>query len=66
MPVYTYKGVTQAGRSTRGYVDAENSRTARGKLRRDGIFLTDLAEGGAEGAAKHAPTCAGHAMPGTL
>jgi general secretion pathway protein F len=52
VPVYAYKGVTEGGKSTRGYVDAENARTARGKLRRDGIFLTDLAEGGAEGAAR--------------
>jgi len=44
MPVYAYKGVTQAGRSTRGFVDAESARAARGKLRRDGVILTDLSE----------------------
>jgi general secretion pathway protein F len=42
VPVYNYKGVTEAGRSTRGLVDAENDRLARVKLRRDGIFLTEL------------------------
>jgi general secretion pathway protein F len=47
MPVYAYKGVTQAGRSTRGFVDAESARAARGKLRRDGVFLTDLSESSA-------------------
>jgi general secretion pathway protein F len=47
MPVYAYKGVTQAGRSTKGFVDAENQRAARAKLRRDGVFPTDLSESAA-------------------
>jgi general secretion pathway protein F len=42
--IYAYKGVTQEGRSTRGFVDAESLRSARAKLRRDGVFLTDLSE----------------------
>jgi general secretion pathway protein F len=42
VPVYTYKGVSQAGKATRGFVDAESDRGARAKLRRDGIFLTEL------------------------
>jgi len=44
VPVYAYKGVNAAGRSTRGHVDAETPRGARTKLRRDGIILTDLVE----------------------
>jgi general secretion pathway protein F len=44
MPVFSFKGVNEAGRSTRGFVDAENTRAARMKLRRDGVFLTELAE----------------------
>ena len=44
MPVYAYKGVTDAGRSTRGYVDADSDRSARVKLRREGVFLTELVE----------------------
>ena len=43
MPVYTYKGVSGAGKSIRGFVDAESDRSARAKLRRDGVFLTELA-----------------------
>ena len=50
MPVYAYKGVTQAGRSARGFVDAESARAARVKLKRDGVFLTDLAENVTEAA----------------
>ena len=42
MPVYTYKGVSEAGKAIRGFVDAESDRSARAKLRRDGVFLTEL------------------------
>ncbi len=45
MPVYAYKGVTAAGRNTRGHLDADNLRTARARLRRDGVFLTEISEG---------------------
>lgn len=44
MPVYAYKGMTAAGKSTRGHLDAENLRTARSKLRADGIFPTEIDE----------------------
>ena len=44
MPVFAYKGVNAAGRSIQGFVDADSARTARTKLRRDGVFLTELAE----------------------
>ena len=42
MPVYAYKGVLDSGRPTKGFVDAETDRSARAKLKRDGIFLTEL------------------------
>jgi len=42
VPVYSYKGVSEAGKAIRGMVDAESDRSARAKLRRDGVFLTDL------------------------
>ncbi len=51
MPVYAYKGVTAAGKSTRGVVDAESGRSARLKLRREGVFPTELSERGASLAA---------------
>jgi general secretion pathway protein F len=44
MPVFAYKGVTTSGRSTRGMLDADSAQGARSKLRRDGIFLTELSE----------------------
>jgi general secretion pathway protein F len=44
MPVYAYKGVTEAGRAAKGFVDAESQRAARAKLRKEGVYLTDLSE----------------------
>jgi general secretion pathway protein F len=35
--------MTSAGRATRGFVDADSDRSARQKLRREGIYLTELA-----------------------
>ncbi len=44
MPVYAYKGVAQSGRNTKGTVSAESMRSARAKLRGDGVFLTEINE----------------------
>ena len=44
MPVFAYRGVTAAGKNTRGHLDAESPRSARAKLRRDGIFVTEFTE----------------------
>ena len=46
MPVYSYKGVAATGKAARGFVDAENLRAARAKLRREGVVLTEIREGG--------------------
>lgn len=42
MPVFEYRGLTKDGKNVRGSVDADNVRTARMKLKRDGIFIVDL------------------------
>ena len=52
MPVYAYRGVTSAGKAARGHVDAESVKGARARLRRDGIFPTEIAEGRSEKAAQ--------------
>ena len=44
MPVYAYKGVSAAGKATRGQVSAENTRAARAKMRLEGVFLTEIGE----------------------
>jgi general secretion pathway protein F len=42
MPVFAYRGVNAAGKNLRGFVDADSQATARSKLRRDGIFPTEI------------------------
>lgn len=48
MPVYSYKGVDVAGRESKGLIDAESPKAARAKLRKSGVFPTDLNVGGDE------------------
>ncbi len=42
MPVYEYRGLNKDGRNVRGMVDADNQRAAKLKLKKDGIYVTDL------------------------
>jgi general secretion pathway protein F len=42
MPVYAYRGVAAGNRTTRGMVNADSVRTARSKLRAEGIFPTEI------------------------
>lgn len=44
MPIFEYKGTTRDGRDTKGVVDAENLRAARLKLKKDGIFVSAIAD----------------------
>jgi general secretion pathway protein F len=44
MPLYAYRGLDAGGRAVGGIVDAESPRGARQKLRRTGVFPTDLSE----------------------
>ncbi len=44
MPVYAYKGLNDKGRNVSGIVDADSPKTARQKLRKTGVFPTDLTE----------------------
>ncbi len=57
MPVFEYKGLDRAGKNKKGHIDADNIRTARAKLKKDGIFVTDIKNkqktgGSSSGAAK--------------
>lgn len=42
MPIFEYKGLNQAGKNVRGTLDADNIRTARTKLKKDGVFVVEL------------------------
>ena len=44
MPVYQYRGYRNDGGSAAGIIDAENAKIARLKLRKDGVFPTDVVE----------------------
>ncbi|MEM9174213.1 MAG: type II secretion system F family protein [Myxococcota bacterium] len=58
MPVYAYKGVNQAGRSTKGSISAESPRAARAQMRSAGVFLTEIAESAGGAAASEAAASA--------
>jgi len=42
--VFAYRGLNAAGRAVQGVVDADSAKGARVRLRRDGIFPTEVAE----------------------
>lgn len=42
MPNFEYKGLDRVGRNKKGSIEADNVRTARLKLKKDGIFVTDI------------------------
>ena len=42
MPIFEYKGIKKNGTDTRGIVDADNIRNARLKLKKDGVFVTEI------------------------
>jgi general secretion pathway protein F len=46
MPVYEYKGVTAQGKKVSGAQDGEGLKTVRAKLKKDGIVVLEIHEGG--------------------
>ena len=44
MPVYAYKGFTQAGKNVQGTKDADNPKSIKTSLKREGIYITELKE----------------------
>lgn len=42
MPIFEYKGLNRAGKNVKGVVDSDSLRSARTKLKKDGIFVTDI------------------------
>jgi general secretion pathway protein F len=45
VPVYRYKGVAAGNRAVGGTIDADSVRGARDKLRAEGVFPTEIAQG---------------------
>jgi general secretion pathway protein F len=50
MGVFEYRGVTATGQTVTGIIDAESPKTARTKLRKSGIYPTEVLEGTGPGA----------------
>jgi general secretion pathway protein F len=42
MPIFEYKGLDKQGRTARGVIDAENLRAARMRLKKDGVFVSEI------------------------
>jgi general secretion pathway protein F len=44
MPVFEYQGLNKLGKNVRGVIDADNQRSARTKLKKDGIYVVSLSD----------------------
>jgi general secretion pathway protein F len=42
MPIFEYKGLSRDGKNKKGIIDSENLRTARMKLKKDGLFVVSI------------------------
>lgn len=42
MPIFEYKGIDKYGKNVRSTVDADNSKMAKAKLKKDGIYVFEL------------------------
>jgi general secretion pathway protein F len=51
MAVFEYQGLNGAGKSVSGVIDAEGAKNARAKLRKQGVFPTEVAEQTSQGGA---------------
>ena len=42
MPIFEYRGLSKKGDNVKGIIDADNVRNAKIKLKKDGVFVTDI------------------------
>ena len=42
MPLFEYKGLNKAGKTMKGTIDADNLRSARNRLKKDGIYVVHI------------------------
>ncbi len=47
MPVFEWKGIDAKGKNKKGIIDAESPRSAKEKMKKGGVFLTELKEASA-------------------
>lgn len=52
MPIFEYRGLDKNGSTKRGTIDSDNLRNAKLKLKKDGLFVTDIKDKGKAIAAK--------------
>ncbi|MDZ4678259.1 MAG: type II secretion system inner membrane protein GspF [Oligoflexia bacterium] len=54
MPAFEYRGLNKTGKNIKGNVEAENIKSAKIKLKRDGIYVIDIKDKKAQEAKKNA------------
>src|SRR4051812_20652749 len=42
MPGFDYKGLSAAGKNVKGTIEAENMKSAKARLKRDGVYVIDI------------------------
>lgn len=44
MPAFSYKGLSASGKTVRGVVEADNSKLAKARLKKEGVFVTEITD----------------------
>ncbi|MDZ4083729.1 MAG: type II secretion system inner membrane protein GspF [Bdellovibrionales bacterium] len=44
MPVFEYKGLSKTGKTLKDTIDADNIKTARARLKKDGVYVTEIVD----------------------
>jgi len=52
MPVFQYKGLDKAGKTIKNTIDADNIKTARARLKKEGVYVTEIVDKSKANAAK--------------
>ncbi|RJO65676.1 MAG: type II secretion system protein GspF [Myxococcales bacterium] len=63
MPVFEWKGLDEKGKPKKGILDSDSARTAKERLKKQGVFLTEIREAAASGSSS---ASGGAAQSGSL
>lgn len=66
MPLFEYTGLNNAGRTVKGMREADSQKALRAALRKEGVYLTDVAAGSSKGAAKEEGSVGGGRFSGRV